>query len=291
MSNRYKLVQVDQAGAEALIVAMMTKPGSNLRRLITANIKAHTYFAMHLFADVWQKQLFTGSDSHIQAFLESPIELLPQLPRWKDLSLAITLSDGNPPSTRYYHHAKMGVHGGNYGIAEKRFCDQVMDKSDGDIILTLAEGARIITTLHRVLPEIRGDFQAHVKREIDSTGVLRNLFGYPCEFFHYGRPPDDNLYRAAYSYIPQSTVGIITSMCITELQELLDIGARNDFEILANTHDSVLLQAREEDVPSVIALAQEKMNRKLTSIYGETFFMKSDVTVGYNWKEMKKLEK
>lgn len=283
---KYKLVQVDQAGAEALIVAMMTKPGSNLRRLLTAGIKAHTYFAMHLFADVWQETVFKSTDSHIRAFTESPIEQLSHLPRWKTLETVIKDSDKNPPGTRYYHHAKMGVHGGNYGIAERKFCNQVLDKSDGEIILTQAEGARIITTLHRVFPEIRGDFQAYVKREIDRCGSLKNLFNFPRTFYHYGRPADEILYREAYSFIPQSTVGIITSMCIADLQDILDKRERTDFEILANTHDSVLVQCRERDVDSVKSLIQSKMNRKLISIYGEEFYMKSDATVGDNWKEM-----
>lgn len=287
MNNRLKLLQVDQAGAEALIVAMMTKPGSNLRRLLTAGIKAHTYFAMHLFADVWQREVFVGTDSHIKAFLESPIELLPQLPRWKLLSDAIKASDKNPPNTRYYHHAKMGVHGGNYGIAETKFCDQVLDKSDGEIILSRSEGARIIKTLHTVFPEIRNDFQNYVKRQLDSTGILRNLFGHPRTFYHYGRPVDDVLYREAFSYIPQSTVGIITTLCITDLQAALDNGERNDFEILNNCHDSVLIQCSEADVPAVAKFVQSRMNRKLTSPYGEEFYMKSDFTVGDNWRDMK----
>lgn len=277
-------LQVDQSGAEALIVAMMTRPGSNLRKLIKAGIKAHTFFAMHLFSGVWQDTVFRGTDSHIQAFLETDILELPSMPKWKELSKAIAYSDNNPPSTRYYHHAKMGVHGGNYGIMEARFCNQVLDKSDGEIVLSLAEGARIITTLHKVFPEIRGDFQAGVKTQLELTGKLKNLYGHPREFYHYGRPLDDTVLREAYSYIPQSTVGILTSLCIADLQARLDSGEYSNFEILANTHDSVLVQCKQEHVDQVKVWIQTHMNRELISPYGEKFNMKSDATVGTNWK-------
>ena len=277
-------VQVDQSGAEALIVAMMTKPGSNLRKLLKAGIKAHAYFAMHLFAGIWQDQLFKGSDSHIEAFLQADIMDLPTMPRWKGLAKAIAYSDNNPPSTRYYHHAKMGVHGGNYGIMEGRFCNQVLDKSDGEIVLSLQEGARIIRTLHKVFPEIRADFQASVEMQLKLTGKLKNLYGHPREFYHYGRPLDDTVLREAYSYIPQSTVGILTSLCIADLQARLDSGEYNNFEILANTHDSVLVQCKEEHVEQVKIWIQTHMNRELTSPFGEKFNMKSEATVGKNWK-------
>lgn len=281
-----ELVQVDQSGAEALIVTMMTKPGSNLRRLMQAGIKTHTYFAMHLFAEIWQDRLFKGTDSHIRAFLDSPIENLASLPRWKELEKCIKDSDKSLPSERYYHHAKMGVHGGNYGIAEARFIDQVLDKSDGEIVLTLAQGRTIINKLHEVFPEIRRDFQAYVRAQLDATGTLKNLFGYPRTFYHYGRPIDDVLVREAFSYIPQSTVGIITSMCIAELQAALDSGVYEGFEILANTHDSVLVQCEPTHTEQVKLWIKNHMNRQLTSPYGEIFHMKSDATVGKNW-EMK----
>jgi hypothetical protein len=112
--------------------------------------------------------------------------------------------------------------------------------------------------------------------------MLKNLFGYPRTFTGL---IDESMYKEAYAFVPQSTVGCITNLAFVELQnrqDLLDLGV----DVLQNNHDSVLLQCPERVVPFVANEAMKHMNRKLVSPRGEPFQMRSEALVGHNWKEM-----
>ena len=73
-------VQVDQAGAEAKIVAYYG-PAGRYRDLFTYGVKPHTYLALYLFKPVWEEKLGEPLDR----FLSAPIAELKNQPRWKDL--------------------------------------------------------------------------------------------------------------------------------------------------------------------------------------------------------------
>src|SRR2546422_10426537 len=56
------LNQRDQAGAEALIVAYLTRHGQ-FRDLFLNNIKSHYFVGLHLFRDKWKEKIqFNGLD-------------------------------------------------------------------------------------------------------------------------------------------------------------------------------------------------------------------------------------
>lgn len=101
----YSLVQVDQAGAEALIVAYIA-PHGKFRDLFLNGIKSHTYVAAHLFQDVWEAELGESIDD----ILHAPISQVRAQKRWPELEKLIKKSDDNPPSRRYYYLAKQTCH-------------------------------------------------------------------------------------------------------------------------------------------------------------------------------------
>ena len=49
-------VQVDQSGAEALIVAYLCR-NANFRKLFINGIKPHVFVALHIFNNVWKQKL------------------------------------------------------------------------------------------------------------------------------------------------------------------------------------------------------------------------------------------
>src|ERR1017187_6230228 len=49
-------VQVDQSGAEALIVSYLCEKG-NFRELFLNNVKPHVFVALHVFAAIWQQKM------------------------------------------------------------------------------------------------------------------------------------------------------------------------------------------------------------------------------------------
>lgn len=272
-------VQVDQSGAEALIVAYLCCNG-NFRQLFLSGIKSHVYVALHLFADVWRAE--TSLD--IDTMLKTPIEKLKDDPNWPTVDKLIKESDNWSSARRFYFIAKMVCHASNYGMKAPTFRVNVLQKSEGTINLTNAEALQFLTTYHTLFQEI-SLWHSNIIEILKRKRVLKNLFGYPRLFTGILEPAT---YKEAYAFIPQSTVGCITNIAFTELQHRVETDLK-DFhvDILQNNHDSILLQCPPRYAKTVAQEVQFHLNRKLTSPTGESFQMKSEAMVGDNWGDMK----
>jgi len=268
------LFQIDQAGAEALIVAYLCRSDNKLRQLFTHKVKVHSYVAAHLFADHWR----LSGHKCIDAVIRCDIKDIKTIPGWVDLEKAIKESDNDIPSKRFYYMAKQTVHSSNYGIKAPTFVMNVLDKSEGQVVIPLVEGKRFLDTYHNIFPEIR-QWHNDVAETLKKARTLRNLFGYPRIFNGY--VTDDTVLKDAYSWIPQSTVGCITHIAA---RELCDIAAkRKDFCVLKNDHDSLLLEVENGAVEDVSALAMTSMARELINDRGERFKMGAEIQIGKNW--------
>ena len=269
-------VQVDQSGAEAMVVGYLCVPG-NFRMLFLEGIKSHVFVALRLFSNVWQAELGRS----VSEFCEAPINELKNIRGWDELNKLIISSDDWPADRRYYFMAKMVCHASNYGMKSPTFRINMLQKSRGAIALENKEAKRFLTTYHKLFPEIN-QWHNETISTLKRTKMLKNLFGYPRTFTSF---IDESMYKEAYAFVPQSTVGCITNLAFVELQnrqDLMEMGV----DVLQNNHDSVLLQCPEKVVPLVAREAMKHMNRKLVSPRGEPFQMRSEALVGHNWKEM-----
>lgn len=274
-----KLGQIDQAGAEALVVAYDCKPTSKYRMLFNNGIKPHVYCAGKLFMDRWKKDFPDAEE-----ILNLPIPQIKQHPNFKRLKDAITNSDNEP--MRYYYIGKKTIHAGNYGEREKTFVDSVLEETDGAVRLTLNQGKDFLFILHSTFPEIKGDFQNGIINEASSNRmIVRNLFGDPREF---GGIWGDDTWRKMYAFRPQSTVGTITNLAICSIFEdiINDNIPHKDWQldVLQNGHDSILYQHVVGVEIEVAKYMKTKIECKLVNRNGEVFYMKSEVGSGFNWK-------
>lgn len=272
------LINIDQSGAEALIVAYEADMGA-FRGLFQAGIKSHVFVALHVFADVWRAQF---PDADLDALLEANPAQLKAHKDFARVETAIKDSDFNPPSTRYYHIAKMACHALNYGMMPPTFQQNVLVKSEGQIALPMPEAQRIYDVYHALFPEIKRWHQ-RVTQTLSSTRTLHNLFGHPSRFTDRWSP---DLVREALSFTPQSTVGMITNKVFVKTQNYIEENDK-DWDLLNNKHDSVLLQCPEADTKECVALLRSYMNMPLISTRGEQFSMKSGVEVGKRWTPYK----
>jgi len=270
------LVQVDQAGAEAMIVAYLCMRG-NFRMLFSEGIKSHVYVALRLFEAVWQDKLGRS----VREFCDAPIDKLKEMKGWDELNTLIKDSDEWPANCRYYFMAKMVCHASNYGMKAPTFRVNMLQKSQGAIALENKEASRFLKTYHKLFPEIK-QWHNETIMTLKNTKMLRNLFGYPRTFTGF---IDESMHKEAYAFVPQSTVGCITNLAFVELQNRQDLMDLN-VDILQNNHDSVLLQCPEEHKEFVATEAMKHLNRNLISPRGEPFQMRSEALTGYNWKEM-----
>tara|TARA_R110000803_G_C11989475_1_gene321914 strand:+ start:16162 stop:18537 length:2376 start_codon:yes stop_codon:yes gene_type:complete len=277
-----ELWQVDLAGVEAVIVSRLTRPGSNFRELFRVGIKPHVYVGFRLFYDHWCEVF----DQDLSELRESEIKDLEKFDVWKDLVSVIKESDNDVPSRRWYYFAKQTCHSANYGIRAPTFAMNVLDKSEGEVVLEVRDATRFLSVYHSLFPEIRMDFQQGVAASLEYNMTLVNFFGFPRLF--YGSSVNDAMLRDGYSWIPQSTgSGITAQVAGTELQAELDEG-RSELEycIMQNNHDSLMGQAPIGMGQAVCQRVTDAMNVELTSPFGEQFKLKSEAQVGRNWKEM-----
>lgn len=297
------LVQRDQSGAEALIVAWLCHKG-RFRELFLNNVKPHVFVAMHVFLDKWK---IICKDIDLMAFIATPIPDLQKQEGWKVLNGIIKESDKWASHERYYAIAKMICHAANYGMYGSAFQLNVLEKSRGQIVLTKKQADDYLLNYHSLFPEIN-DWHRWVIEYINKHAVLYNLFGYPRVVT--GKF-NENDAKEWFAFCPQSTVGCITHIEITHEQQYINITTHNsvkpiptlpssvtycldtygskiaDWDILANTHDSSLTQCPEYDVERCNKVKAYLFNQELTSPRGEKFSMKSEGLAGKNWGKWK----
>ena len=275
-------VQVDQSGAEALIVAYLCIAG-NFRELFTCGIKPHVFVALHLFKDTWQTLINEGTldiKCDINEVCNLPINKLKSHPFWKDIDRLIKASDGWPARKRYYYIAKQVCHSSNYGVGPQMFALNTLEKSKGKIVISKKDAEKYLTFYHALFPEIRL-WHSQVKEQLDKTSYLYNLFGFP-RYFHKNGKFDEIMFKEAYAFIPQSTVATITNVVITDLQNFIEV-SNLDWDILANTHDSLLVQCPIKDAQDCAEVIVDLLGKEMTAPDGVKFSMKSEAVSGFNW--------
>lgn len=184
-------------------------------------------------------------------------------------------------------NGKISVTGnsGNYGITPPTFRMNVLEKSGGKIVISKEDAEFFITTYQSLFPEI---FEWHecVRRQVEKHKILYNLHGHP---YIITQPFIlESAWKELYAWVPQSTVGEITNIAYSKLQRYIwDAGV--EWDLLANTHDSYLVQCPIGEERKCALVMQEFMGQEFTSpIDGVKFRMKSEAQAGYNWAPAKK---
>lgn len=279
-------VQRDQAGAEALIVAYECEKGK-YRALFENGIKVHVYVAIHLFPDVWYKELkdngySVGADFDINEFLMLEIKNLKQHKYWKDLEHCIKKSDGWGGGRRYYYYAKQTCHSANYGIEANTFIMNILEKSGGKVVIPRDEGERFLRVYRELFPEIP-ERNSRIKQQVESGKILYNIQGFPYIVTSYNITESD--FKEYYAWTAQSSVAEITRVAYTKMQQCIE-EYKKPWDQLADTHDSYLHQCPLLDVKECAAKSKEFMNQRLVSpLDGTEFFMQSEANVGFNWSK------
>jgi len=284
-------VQTDQSGAEALIVSRLTRAG-NYRALFENGIKPHTYICVHLFKDVWPKKMrehgfLVGDDTiDMDEIIRTPIPQLKLNPLWKSLDSCIRDSDNWSLTERYYYLGKQTEHSSNYDIQPPTFRMNILEKSGGKINISKEQSEYFIATKHHLYPEIKEDFHYNVRKAAESSKMLFNLHGHPyCITQPYFRETD---WKELYSWIPQSTVGEITNIAYVAMQQFIE-RENLAWDLLANTHDSYLLQCPISDVLECAKKSKEFMGQRMISPFdGSEFQMRSEASAGFNWRPFHK---
>jgi len=269
------LVQCDQSGAEALIVAYLCEPG-RFRDLFLHGVKPHVFVAMNVFLEKWQ---ILCKDINVNDFVSTPIPELKKKQGWEVLRSIISESDNWAPSERYYYIAKMICHAANYGMKASAFQLNVLQKSEGQIVLSKSQAEDYLIRYHSLFPELHR-WHRWVEEQLRFAGMLYNMHGFPRVVS--GRMPTEKDYKEWYAFAPQSTVGCITHIACERFQSYIDEHNR-DWDLLNNCHDSYLAQCPQGEELEMAKVMKDFIEQDLTSFRGEKFKMRSECQIGRNW--------
>lgn len=281
-------VQVDQSGAEALIVAYCCRDG-NYRQLFKNGISPHGYLGMHLFPYIWpekMREVGAGQDFSIDELIATPIKKLNDNPQWKQLIKLIKSSDNWSLRERYYYLAKQTEHSSNYDIQPPTFRLNILEKSGGKIVISKEDSERFIATKHGLYPEIKEDCHTWIRRCVNETSTLYNLHGHPYQITAHEIRESD--WKELYAWVFQSTVGEITNIAYNNLQDYIE---KNNlaWDLLCNTHDSYMCQCPIDEKVECVRVMQMFLNQEMVSPFdGVKFSMKSEAVAGFNWGNYKK---
>jgi len=179
---------------------------------------------------------------------------------------------------------KKSSHGANYNMGINTFVDQCL--GDG-ITISQKEARNVLESYHRLFPGIRR-WHKSIREEVARTRRLSNPLGR--ERYFYGRL-DDNLFREAYAYKPQSTIPDITNFLMLHLTDQRGRGRLN-FRLHLQCHDSLLLSVRDnaDDLRRVqdIASAGSEWHPEVILPAGRLVIPVS-IEVGRNWGHMKEI--
>ena len=178
----YTIVQIDQAAAEARIVAYLAQ------------------------CDKLINIMNNGEDPHLHtlaAMQNVTYESLVERKKAKDPELLAERQKIKPVG-----------HGANYGMKAGTLATTMLN---GGVSVTVKEAEELLEKYHAIYPEIRANFHGYVREEILGKRKLITPFGRTRKFLFKA---DEHYIRSAFAHIPQSTVPHITNLMWLYIESL-----------------------------------------------------------------------
>lgn len=187
--------------------------------------------------------------------------------------------------TMFRYMGKKTRHAGNYGMTPPRMAVELAKEG---FSITQSYCELMLGRFHQYEPEIRNSFQRYVETALRTTRTLRTPVGRERYFFGL-RPSYDNskIYKEAFSYIPQSTVGDNTGLSILYCER------RTPGWVVMDTHDAVTLEIDQSERAIIegVELLTESFNRRFTfPLRGIEIQIPIDFTLGYDMKNEVELD-
>ncbi len=181
--------------------------------------------------------------------------------------------------TIYRYVGKRTRYAGSYGMGGKKFA-AVLAKEG--YALPQEHCDFLLQKFHQYDPGIREVFQRHIEKEVIDKRLLINLFGRERQFMAV-HPYRDNsdIFRDAYSYIPQGTVGDNTGAAILVVEAGLQT-------VVMETHDALVLEVVDDvgTIFNAVGLLKRSFDRVLTFPNGFQVNIPIEIGIGYNLKDI-----
>lgn len=271
----YVFVEVDKRQAEWVAVAYLTGD-ARMINAVESGLDVHAATAMGMYNVPLE---IVKLEHKLNSHSTNAEEIREHRIHHPDIQAAMRTSGVVWPRSMSLRQAgKKSNHGLNYDEGYRGFAK--INEIDE------AEAKRIVNMYHDLYPGIRGWYES-VKRQLQAGRTLTNYFGRSVRFLGgWG----DDLFKSAYSMLPQSTVVDSLNLGMQRIydsKEMCGSGGANA-EVLAQVHDSILLQ-----VPISFLMEEENFLWFIETIKfytspnisynGRTFKIASDFKFGMNW--------
>lgn len=268
------LLEFDKAGAEWVVVAYLTGD-SRMLDIVQSGKSPHTVTGSLISGapeDIVNKEdKIVGKNSD------------PEVIRQLRLSMPELFDEDGKPA--YFLPRSMSIrqggkksnHGLNYGMKYKRFAlENELDEAEAKVMVDLYN--------HQAYPGIPL-WQEGTRRELkENNRTLTNCFGRKVRLLQeWG----DDLFNAAYSFKPQSTIGDMVNTALVKFyNDTSPVMMRAD--LLTQTHDSATLQYPTDDwlqlAEFCFRLGKDYMSPEIEYNWHK-FRIKTDLKIGRLWGE------
>lgn len=266
----YVLVEIDKRQAEWVVVAYASGD-VNMIRAVEEGVDVHVHTASLMFG---LPPEIIEYEAKVVGHETNP-ERIKAL-RLGDKILAEVYNENWPRNMSLRQCGKKSNHGLNYDEGYVNF--SLLNEMEQ------REGKRIWTFYHEIYPGIR-QYYATTQRLLQKDRTLTNCFGRKVYFMgEWGH----DLWKSAYSMIPQSTVVDSLNQGMVKIYHDKQITKEYNVDILAQVHDSILMQ-----VPLKLAYDLTLFSSFLDTVYhyvspvceynGRMFKIATDAKIGLNW--------
>lgn len=186
-------------------------------------------------------------------------------------------------------------HAGERGAKKRRAAMEVNTnarKYKIDIRITEAQAEAALNIFHRMCPNIRGVYFAEVIDCLEKTRILTAPLPYgidaPCggKRIFYERWGDE-LFRQAFSYLPQRAVSDNTKAAMLRIKSRLP-----QIRIIMESHDAILFMVPERHIDEWAEIIKEEMERPIDfsccSLPRRPLSIPCELEIGENYCDMKK---
>lgn len=265
------LIEFDKVQAEWIVVAYLAND-ANMIEVVEKKQDAHVKTASLMFGvpeeliKIEAKALKDVSGEH--AILAARKEHCPDILKYNPIASMSCRQIG-----------KKCNHGLNYDLGYKGFA---MAADIGE-----KESKHIVEMYHRTYPGIRNTFHDRIRTQLSKNRTITNCFGRKRIFMdRWG----DDLFKAAYAQIPQSSVGDMVNIAIPAIYND-DVFYMKKVDFLGQVHDSILIQYPIDNLSNLcntIKTCIEYLDIPMT-YSGRTFIIPTDVKIGTSWGNMTKV--
>lgn len=269
------MFQLDKAQAEWVASAYIFGD-ANMIQACEERVDVHCRTAKMMFGileDAAKKEdKLLGTTTDVDEIRRIREEKIPEIYKYNPL-----------PSMSCRQAGKKSNHSFNYGLSAQGFSN--------NYDMELQYSKRCYSLYHAGYSGIRIGHE-HVRSQLANNRTLTNLFGWKRRFLDR---MNDDLFKAAYSFNPQSTVGRnLNEGIISSYQQQYDHN-KSDFmapvDMLNQVHDSLEGQYPLSNLRGMSkALIQMRDNLDIPLVAnGRTFIIRTDCKVGFDLKNMSEI--